>query len=68
MMMRTVNLHDALRARQGADSVQIRRHDIVFVPRSTVAEVNLFVEQYVMGIVPLDQAMSYAIADAINDN
>lgn len=68
MMMRTVNLHDALRARQGADAVQIRRHDIVFVPRSTVAEVNLFVEQYVMGIVPLDQAMSYAIADAINDN
>ena len=68
LMMRTVNLHDALRARQGADSIQIRRHDIIFVPRSTVAEVNLFVEQYVMGIVPLDQAMSYAIADAINNN
>lgn len=66
MMMRTVNLHDALRARQGADTIQIRRHDIIFVPRSTVAEVNLFVEQYVMGIVPLDQAMSFAIADAIS--
>ncbi|MED5549510.1 MAG: polysaccharide biosynthesis/export family protein [Pseudomonadota bacterium] len=66
MMMRTVNLHDALRARQGADNIQIRRHDIIFVPRSTVAEVNLFVEQYVMGIVPLDQAMSFAIADAIS--
>jgi len=57
---------DALRARQGADNIQIRRHDIIFVPRSTVAEVNLFVEQYVMGIVPLDQAMSFAIADAIS--
>ena len=68
MMMRTVNLHDALRARQGADNIQIRRHDIIFVPRSTVAEVNLFVEQYVMGIVPLDQAMSFAIADAITNN
>jgi protein involved in polysaccharide export with SLBB domain len=67
LMMRTVNLHDALRGRSGADSVQIRRHDIVFVPRSTVAEVNVFVEQYVAGILPLDQAFSYAIANAINN-
>lgn len=67
MMMRTVNLHDALRARPGADQIQIRRHDIIFVPRSTVAEVNVFVEQYVMGIIPFDQAMSYAIADAISN-
>jgi len=68
LMMRVVNLHDALRARSGADQVQLRRHDIVFVPRSTVAEINVFVEQYVAGILPLDQAFSYAIADAINRN
>ncbi|WP_291845490.1 polysaccharide biosynthesis/export family protein [Maricaulis sp.] len=68
LMMRTVNLHDALRARQGADNTQIRRHDIIFVPRSTVAEVSVFVEQYVAGILPLDQAFSYAIADTITNN
>ena len=67
LMMRTVNLRDALRGRDGADAVQIRRHDIIFVPRSTIAEVNVFVEQYVTGIIPLDQAMSYAIANAINN-
>ncbi|WP_323761004.1 polysaccharide biosynthesis/export family protein [Maricaulis sp.] len=67
LMMRTVNLHDALRGRSGADSVQIRRHDIIFVPRSTVAELSVFVEQYVSGILPLDQAFSYAIADAITN-
>ena len=44
------------------------RHDIIFVPRSTVAEINVFVEQYVSGILPLDQAFSYAIADAITNN
>jgi hypothetical protein len=38
------------------------------VPRSTVAEINVFIEQYVNSILPLDQAMSYAIANAINNN
>ncbi len=68
LMMRTVNLHRALDARAGADTVQIRRHDIIFVPRSTIAEVTNFVEQYVYGVLPLDQALSFAIADAITDN
>ena len=68
LMMRTVNLRDALRGRVAADNVQLRRHDIVFVPRSTVAEINVFMEQYVSGILPLDQAFSYAIADAITNN
>lgn len=67
LMMRTVNLHDALRGRSGADNIQIRRHDIIFVPRSTVAELSVFMEQYVSGILPLDQAFSYAIADAITN-
>ena len=65
--MRTGNLRDARRGLDGADAVQIRRHDIIFVPRSTIAEVNVFVEQYVTGIIPLDQAMSYAIANAIKN-
>ena len=67
LMMRQVNLHDALRGRGGADALQLRRHDIVFVPRSTIAEIDVFIEQYVTGIIPLDQAFSYAIADAITN-
>jgi protein involved in polysaccharide export with SLBB domain len=67
LMMRTVDLHDALRGRSGADSIQVRRHDVIFVPRSTIAEIDVFVEQYVTGIIPLDQAFSYAIADAITN-
>ncbi len=67
LMMRTVNLHRALRGDGQADPFPLQRYDIVFVPRSTVAEVTLFVEQYVYGILPLDQAFSFAIADAINN-
>jgi polysaccharide export outer membrane protein len=68
LMMRTVNLHRALRGDGNADPFPLQRYDIVFVPRSTVSEVTLFVEQYVYGILPLDQAFSYAIANAINNN
>ncbi|WP_300556986.1 polysaccharide biosynthesis/export family protein [Maricaulis sp.] len=68
LMMRVVNVRQALNGRVDADQIQLRRHDLVFVPRSTVAEVTNFVEQYVYGVLPLDQALSFAIADAINDN
>ena len=67
LMMRVINLRQALDGRAGADPLQLRRHDIVYVPRSTIAEINVFIEQYVTGIIPLDQAFSFAIADAINN-
>lgn len=68
LMMRTVDLHSALRGEGSGDAFVLQRHDIVFVPRSTIAEITLFIEQYVYGILPLDQAFSFAIADAINDS
>ena len=67
VMMRVVNLRELLRGDGGGDPIPLRRHDIIFVPRTTVSEVTLWVEQYVYGILPLDQAFSYAIANAIND-
>ena len=68
VMARTVNLRAALNGDPSADTLQLRRYDIVFVPRSTIAEVNLWVDQYVRGILPIDSGFSYAIADAINNN
>lgn len=63
-MMRTVNLSDALRG-GAADSVPLARGDIVFVPRSSIAEVGLFIEQYVTNIVPINQAFGYALANEV---
>lgn len=68
VMMRVVNLRDVLRGDGSGDPFPLRRHDIIFVPRTTISEVTLWVEQYVYGILPLDQAFSYAIANAINNN
>lgn len=63
-MMRTVDLADTLRG-GSADSIPLVRGDIVFVPRSAIAEVNLFVEQYVSNIVPFNEAFGYVLANQI---
>jgi len=67
VMMRTVNVR-AARAGQSTDSIPLLRHDIVYVPASTVAEINDFVELYVRNIIPLDNAFAFAIADRVFNN
>ncbi len=68
VMMREVNLSRALDGRTGADSIPLTRHDIVFVPRSGIAEVNDFIELYVRNILPVDQAFAFALADSVLNN
>ena len=59
-MMRTVNLQSALKAPLGADLVPLRRFDIVYVPRSNIAEAGLFMQQWFRDVSPI-QGFSYAI-------
>ena len=67
VMLREVNLARALTG-GASDSVPLGRHDIVFVPRSGIAEVNDFVELYVRGIIPIDNAFAYALANDVFNN
>jgi len=55
----SVDLKAALRGEQ--PDLALRPHDIVFVPKSKVAELNLFFEQYVRRVIPVDLsgAISY---------
>ena len=59
-MMRTVDLKAALRDPSGRDLVPLRRFDIVYVPRSRIAEAGLFVQQYVRDLVPGQMGFNYA--------
>ncbi len=43
-MTRTVNIDARAKGKAAADPVPLRRFDIVFVPRSTIAEVGVFVQ------------------------
>ena len=55
----SVDLKAALRGEQ--PDLRLRPYDIVFVPKSKVAELNLFFEQYVRRVIPVDLsgAISY---------
>jgi len=63
-MMRTVNLGRAVNDPGRGDAVPLRRFDIVYVPRSTAAEVGLFMTQ-IFDAVPFASGFSYALADRV---
>lgn len=47
-----VNIREFIRAGSGEGGLRLQPGDIVFVPRSGIAEVNLFLDQYVNGLIP----------------
>ena len=59
-MMRTADLHRAIFDAPEADAVPLRRFDIVYVPRSGIANAGLFVQQYIRDVVPIE--FSYAVS------
>jgi len=65
-MMRTANLLAGLTSPGGADLVPLRRFDVVYVPRSGVAEAGLFMQQYFRDLLPI--SFSYAINGNVNGN
>jgi len=60
-MMRTADLRPTGRGAAGADLVPLRRFDIIYVPRSSVAEAGLFVQQYFRDLLPGQFGFSYSL-------
>lgn len=58
-MMRTVDLRGLLEGR--LIDIPIVQGDIIFVPRSRIAEVNLWVAQFIEGVVPFQRVFQYSI-------
>ena len=57
-MMRLVDLGEAVRHAPSIDAVPLRRFDVVYVPRSAISNIGLFVQQYLRDVVPVQ--FSYA--------
>lgn len=64
-MMRTANLLQGVYDPARTDTVPLRRFDVVYVPRSGVSEVGLFMQQYLRDALPIQ--FSYAI-NGTNNN
>lgn len=59
-MLRTVNLITGMTDPARTSLVPLRRFDIVYVPRSGISEVGLFVQQYFRDTTPVQLGFSYA--------
>ena len=69
LMMRVVNHKNGLRnIRSYADNMQLRRGDIIFVPRSGISEVGLFMQQYFRDTMPVDFSLSYNLGGGFSGN
>ena len=60
-MMRVVDLTRVFSDPSHADLVPLRRFDIVYVPRTRVAEAGLFVQQWFRDLSPINFGFSYAV-------
>jgi len=66
MMMRTINIGRGLKnIRQYNDVIQLRRGDIIFVPRNSLSEIGVWV-QAVRNALPVDFNISYQIGNGGN--
>lgn len=52
--------------RNEADEVRLRRHDIVYVPKSAIAKVDQFVDQYLGQVVPRWVVTSFGFSYLLN--
>jgi protein involved in polysaccharide export with SLBB domain len=60
-MLRTVNLVTGLTDPSQTTLVPLRRFDVVYVPRTGISEVGVFVQQYLRDTLPVQLGFSYAI-------
>lgn len=60
-MLRTVDLQNFTQAAASNDDVPLYPGDIVFVPRSRIAEVALWVDQTITRTLPFSRSFSYSI-------
>lgn len=59
-MMRTANLLRGITDPGQTDAVPLRRFDVVYVPRTGIAEAGLFVQQYLRDVAPLQLGFDYS--------
>lgn len=60
-MLRTIDLRNFIETGTAAGDVPLAAGDILFVPRSSIAETGLWVEQFINRVVPFERAFNYTI-------
>jgi len=63
-MMRTADLLHGITDPSHTDAVPLRRFDVVYVPRSSVSEAGIFVQQYFRDLNPVQLGFNYTVGPA----
>ncbi len=58
-MLRTINLRRYTGSVTAADDLPLQPADVIFVPRSNIAEFDLFVDQYLNQALPFQKTLNY---------
>jgi protein involved in polysaccharide export with SLBB domain len=62
-MMRTVNIKNFIETGDPKEDVALQPLDIIYVPKSSIAEVDLWVDQYINKTIPFNRNFDYSISD-----
>ncbi len=62
-MTRVVDVKNALRDPRKLDIGPLKRFDVVFVSRSRIANENQFIQQYILGALPINFSFFYDLGE-----
>ncbi len=62
-MLRTVNLKALITTGAPSENLRLRPYDMVYVPRSGIAEFDLFIDQYLNQSLPFSKSLNANIGD-----
>jgi protein involved in polysaccharide export with SLBB domain len=60
-MLRTVDVDALIRLGKQSEDVPLRPYDVVFVPRTPIADIDIFVDKYIKQVLPFDRNFTYAV-------
>jgi len=60
-MLRLINVKDTIQTGFTLDDVQLAAGDIVYVPRSSISELNVWIDQFINKVVPFQRSFNYTL-------
>ncbi len=64
-MLRVIDFGGYVAPAEGETDVPLKSMDVVFVPKSSIAEVDLFISQYVTKALPFDRSVGYSTSSTL---
>lgn len=60
-MLRLINVKEIIQTGFTLDDVQLASGDIIYVPRSSVSELNVWIDQFINKVVPFQRTFNYTL-------